>query len=53
MQGAKDPGESEKYQLRIHDEIERGSNESIKTGGVNMGGAVSGGCCGGALESKS
>jgi complex III assembly factor LYRM7 len=31
-------------ELRIHEDIERGDNESIKTAGK---GAVSGGCCGG------
>ena len=45
VQGAKDPRGADKYQLRIHDEIERGSNESVKTGGVNMEGVMSGGCC--------
>ncbi|KAF4434360.1 putative Mitochondrial zinc maintenance protein 1, mitochondrial [Fusarium austroafricanum] len=31
-------------ELRIHDEIERGDNESIKTAGK---GTMQGGCCGG------
>ncbi|KAF9775693.1 Mitochondrial zinc maintenance protein 1, mitochondrial [Fusarium sp. DS 682] len=34
----------ESTELRIHDDIERGDNESIKTAGK---GTVQGGCCGG------
>lgn len=52
MQGIKDTGGADKYQLKIHDGIERGSNETIKTGGVNMGGAINGVCCGGRTTAK-
>ncbi|MCJ1259687.1 Mitochondrial zinc maintenance protein 1, mitochondrial [Lignoscripta atroalba] len=31
-------GEGEKYQLRIHDDTERGDNATIKMAGKNMGG---------------
>ncbi|KAI5815604.1 hypothetical protein BZA77DRAFT_265422 [Pyronema omphalodes] len=48
IQGKKEEreGEGEVYKLNIHDEIERGDNESIKKGRktqLEMGG----GCCGG------
>lgn len=32
-------------ELRIHDEIERGDNESIKMPGSTLGGAGPGKCC--------
>lgn len=35
-----------KYQLRIHPEIERGDNATIKMGGENKGQST-GGCCAG------
>ncbi|TGZ85292.1 hypothetical protein EX30DRAFT_368389 [Ascodesmis nigricans] len=38
-------GEKPVYRLRLHDEIERGDNESIKTAG--KGKVAGGGCCGG------
>jgi hypothetical protein len=37
VQGAREDGdESAKWQLRIHDEIERGDNDSIKVGNQNV-----------------
>ncbi|KAF5678498.1 mitochondrial zinc maintenance mitochondrial [Fusarium heterosporum] len=44
IQGQKTEEDENTYKLRIHEEIERGDNESIKTAGK---GAVQGGCCGG------
>lgn len=38
--------------LRIHEDIERGSNETVKLAGVKttLGQGVTGGCCGGVGE---
>ena len=52
VQGAKVEGQNaigteERYQLRIHDETERGTNESVKTGSLDVGAMKGGGCCGG------
>jgi len=44
VQGEKVDGEGEKYKLRIHDEIERGDNDTIKVGGKVIG--IGGGCSG-------
>ena len=47
--GAEDGKVVDKYQLRIHNEIERGNNESIKKmGSLNVGSMMGNeGCCGG------
>ncbi|KAI4146523.1 MAG: hypothetical protein L6R39_003442 [Caloplaca ligustica] len=41
--------DGEKFRLRIHDDIERGSNETIGSAGKGLLGAAGaeGGCCGG------
>ncbi|KAH7230421.1 uncharacterized protein BKA55DRAFT_598659 [Fusarium redolens] len=44
VQGQRTEEGKDTFKLRIHEDIERGDNESIKTAGK---GAVSGGCCGG------
>ncbi|KAF4982683.1 hypothetical protein FZEAL_1745 [Fusarium zealandicum] len=44
VQGKQIKEGEDRYKLRIHEEIERGDNESIKTAGL---GSVQGGCCGG------
>ncbi|KAF4953673.1 hypothetical protein FSARC_12334 [Fusarium sarcochroum] len=44
VQGQRIEEGKDSFKLRIHDEIERGDNESIKTAGQ---GTVHGGCCGG------
>ncbi len=39
-------------ELRIHDDIEKGSNETIKAAGRSlMGAGMDGGCCGGGATS--
>lgn len=45
-----DGKEGGKFQLRIHEDIERGSNETVKLarGQATLEQGVSGGCCGGA-----
>ncbi|KAI6775053.1 hypothetical protein HG530_001811 [Fusarium avenaceum] len=44
IQGQKLEDDDNTYKLRIHEDIERGDNESIKTAGKGM---AQGGCCGG------
>ncbi|KAF4462154.1 Mitochondrial zinc maintenance 1 mitochondrial [Fusarium albosuccineum] len=44
VQGKKTEEGPDTYKLRIHEHIERGDNESIKTAGK---GQAQGGCCGG------
>ncbi|KAL8652589.1 MAG: hypothetical protein Q9210_002588 [Variospora velana] len=50
VQGSSEAKEDgEKFQLRIHEDTERGSNETIKSAGQALmgGGGVGGGCCAG------
>ncbi|KAL8694662.1 MAG: hypothetical protein Q9218_000757 [Villophora microphyllina] len=43
--------EGEKFQLRIHEDTERGDNDTIKAASKSLAStAVSGGCCGGAAS---
>ncbi|KAI0487775.1 hypothetical protein F4859DRAFT_510344 [Xylaria cf. heliscus] len=42
VQGMKD---GDRYKLRIHEETERGDNETIKTAGSTLGGGGGGGKC--------
>ncbi|EXA39845.1 hypothetical protein FOQG_14353 [Fusarium oxysporum f. sp. raphani 54005] len=44
VQGQRTEEGKDTFKLRIHEDIERGDNESIKTAGK---GTVGGGCCGG------
>ncbi|ODQ64926.1 hypothetical protein NADFUDRAFT_51524 [Nadsonia fulvescens var. elongata DSM 6958] len=46
IQGQRQAENQDKFYLNIHDKIERGDNDSIKTAGKNTL-AMGGGCCGG------
>ncbi|CZS80750.1 unnamed protein product [Fusarium graminearum] len=47
VQGRRIEDGKDSYKLRIHEDIERGDNESIKTAGK---GSMGGGCCGGGKQ---
>ncbi|CEI61227.1 hypothetical protein FVEN_g6047 [Fusarium venenatum] len=49
VQGRRIEDGKDSYKLRIHKDIERGDNESIKTAGK---GTIGGGCCGGGKKQE-